>query len=205
MRTSRLLSSKKSRIQDYEPALINMPLLKRLIAEPDSNRRVRQKRLRWPILSAIAVAILCLYPQFLMWSVRGAEWHGAYAEIQGDEWLYSAYVKALIDGRPRRNDPYTGRDDGPQGVQPESLFSIQFVPAYLIAIPARLLGMSASSAFIVIGVISPFLACLAIAWLLIKVSNDYRFSSAAAVLVIAFGGLAAGTGLIACCDSVRYY
>ena len=174
-----------------------MPVLKRLVAEP--------KRLRWPILSAIAVAILCLYPQFLMWSVRGVEWHGAYAEIQGDEWLYSAYIQALIDGRPRRNDPYTGRDDGPQGIQPESLFSIQFVPAYLIATPARLLGMSASSAFIVLGVISPFLACLAIAWLLIKVSNDYRFSAAAAVLVIAFGGLAAGTGLIACCGSVRYY
>src|SRR6476469_6237569 len=99
------------------------------------------------ILGAIAVTLLSLYPQLLMWGARGREWNGTYAEIHGDEWVYSSYVQALIDGRPRRNDPYTGRDDRPDSPQPESLFSIQLVPAYVIALPARLLGLSSSSAF----------------------------------------------------------
>src|SRR6185295_9454426 len=105
--------------------------------------------------------LLSQLPQVLMWGSRGAEWNGTYAELHGDEWVYSAYVQALIDGRPRRNDAYTGRDNGPTTVQPESLFSIQFLPAYAIAIPARLLGVSSSAAFIVLGIVAPFFSCLA--------------------------------------------
>ena len=40
---------------------------------------------------------------------RGAEWHGAYALVDGDEFLYSAYINALIENRPRRNDPELAR------------------------------------------------------------------------------------------------
>ncbi|MDQ3667666.1 MAG: hypothetical protein M3410_14045, partial [Acidobacteriota bacterium] len=134
--------------------------------------------------------------QLLMWGVRGREWNGAYAEFHGDEWVYSAYVQALIDGRPRRNDPYTGRDDGPDQTQPESLFSIQFVPAYLIAVPARLLGISSSTAFIALGFVVPFFACLAIFWLLANLTQDHRLAAAGSVLVLCFGALAAGTGII---------
>jgi hypothetical protein len=111
---------------------------------------------KWMVWGAIAITVLSVYPQLLMWGARGREWNGTYAEIHGDEWVYSAYVQALIDGRPRRNDPYTGRDDRPGDAQPESLFSIQFVPAYMIAAPAKLLRLSSSTAFIVLGILAPF-------------------------------------------------
>jgi hypothetical protein len=151
---------------------------------------------KWGIWAALAVTLLSLYPQLLMWSVRGHEWNGAYAEFHGDEWVYSAYVQALIDGRPRRNDPYTGRDDRPNQAQPESLFSIQFVPAYLIAMPARLLGISSSTAFIALGFLVPFCACLAIFWLLANLTQDHRLAAAGSIIVLCFGALAAGAGII---------
>src|SRR6267154_6628742 len=104
---------------------------------------------RWGALAALAISIVALYPQINLWIARGSAWHGSYVLTQGDEVAYSAYINALIDGRPRRNDPFSGRDDERNSRQPESLFSIQFVPAYLIAFPARALGISASTAFIV--------------------------------------------------------
>jgi len=148
------------------------------------------------VWGAVAVTLLSLYPQLLMWGVRGREWNGAYAELHGDEWVYSAYVQALIDGRPRRNDPYTGRDDRPDQPQPESLFSIQFVPAYLIAMTARLLGISSSTAFIALGFLVPFFSCLAIFWLLANLTGDHRLAAAGSVIVLCFGALAAGAGII---------
>lgn len=151
---------------------------------------------KWGILAAIFVTLVALIPQFFMWGTRGSQWNGSYAEQHGDEWVYSAYVQALIDGRPRRNDPYTGRDERPGQQLPESLFSIQFVPAYLIAGPARLLGISSSTAFILLGIIAPFLSCLAIFWLLANVTEDERLASAAALIVLSFGALAAGQGLV---------
>lgn len=152
------------------------------------------ENLKWVVWSAVAVTLIALYPQLLMWGVRGSEWNGSYAQIHGDEWLYSAYVQALIDGRPRRSDPYTGRDEVPGQPQPESVFSIQFVPAYLIAIPARLLGISSSTAFIVLGILTPFLSCLAIFWLIKSVTKDHRLAAAGSLVVLCFGGLAAGQG-----------
>ena len=151
---------------------------------------------KWGIWAAVAMTLLSLYPQVLMWGVRNRDWNGAYAQVNGDEWVYSAYVQALIDGRPRRNDPYTGRDDRPDHPQPESLFSIQFVPAYLIAVPARLVGISSSTAFIVLGILTPFFSCLAIFWLLANLTRDYRIAAAGCILVLCFGGLAAGVGAV---------
>lgn len=151
---------------------------------------------KWGILAAVVVTLLALIPQFLMWGTRGAQWNGSYAEQHGDEWVYSAYVQALIDGRPRRNDPYTGRDERSGEQLPESLFSIQFVPAYLIAVPARVLGISSSTAFILLGIIAPFLSCLAIFWLLLNVTDDERLAGAGALIVLCFGALAAGQGLL---------
>src|SRR6185369_14202460 len=139
---------------------------------------------RWAIWASIAVTLLSLYPQFLMWSTRGREWNGSYAQLHGDEWFYSAYIQALIDGRPRRNDPYTGRDDIPGSPQPESLFSIQFVPAYLIATPARIFGLSSSTAFIVLGILAPLLASLALFWLIQNLTPDHRLAAAGSIVVL---------------------
>ena len=73
------------------------------------------------MIAAVFLAIFCLYPQFKMFYMRGGEWNGHYAYNDIDELAYASYVRALIDGRPRKNDPYTGRDDAPASPQPESL------------------------------------------------------------------------------------
>lgn len=151
---------------------------------------------KWGVLAAVAITLLSLIPQFFMWGTRGSQWNGSYAEFHGDEWVYSAYVQALIDGRPRRNDPYTGRDERPGRPQPESLFSIQFAPAYLIAAPARALGISSSTAFILLGIVAPFLSCLTIFWLLANITQDEKLASVGALVVLTFGALAAGQGLV---------
>ncbi len=156
----------------------------------------KTKEWKFAVWGALAFTLLSLYPQFLMWGVRGRNWNGSYAELHGDEWVYSAYVQALIDGRPRRNDSYTGRDDRSGAHQPESLFSIQFVPAYLVALPARLVGVSSSTAFIVLAVLAPFLACLAIFWLLFNLTRDGKLAAGGSVIILCFGALAAGQGLI---------
>ena len=143
---------------------------------------------KWMIWSAIAITMLSLYPQILMWGARGRDWNGTYAEIHGDEWVYSAYIQALIDGRPRRSDPYTGRDDRPGDPKPESLFSIQFVPAYMIAVPARLLRISSSTAFIILGLLAPFFASLAIFWLIFNLIREHKLAAAGSLIVLCLGG-----------------
>ena len=77
-------------------------------------------KLRWRfgVVAAIFLAIFCLYPQFKMFYLRGSEWNGHYAYNDIDEVAYASYVRALIDGRPRKNDPYSGRDESPATPQP---------------------------------------------------------------------------------------
>src|SRR5205807_9787763 len=108
---------------------------------------------KWGALAALAMTLIGLYPQINLWLARGTQWQGSYVLTQGDEIAYSAYVNALIDGRPRRNDPFNGRDDVPGKPTYESLFSIQFLPAYATALPARLLGLSIDTSFICLFVI----------------------------------------------------
>lgn len=159
-------------------------------------RRSEIKSGKWAVWAAFAITLLSVYPQLVMWGVRGREWNGSFAEVDGDEWAYSAYIQALIDGRPRRNDPYTGRDESTGHPVPESLFSIQFVPAYAIAGPARLVGASSSTAFIALAVWGPFFSCLAIFWLITNVIKDNRLAAVGSVVVLCFGALAAGQGVV---------
>src|SRR6266508_5720330 len=114
--------------------------------------------LKWCGLVVTAITFLSLLPQLHFWFVRGSEWQGAYAILQPDESLYSAYINALIDGRPRRNDPFAGRDSIPTSPLPESTFSIQFTPSFAIAWLARAFHLSASSAFIALLTIAGLLA-----------------------------------------------
>jgi hypothetical protein len=151
-------------------------------------------RWKWGLFAAIGMTLLALYPQVNLCLARGREWNGAYATIHGDEVAYSAYIQALIDGRPRRNNPYTGRDDMPGAPQPESLFSIQFIPAYAIALPARALGVSAATAFIALLVLTAAGTTLTIFWLLVTLTGDERLAAAGALAVLCFGTLAAGQG-----------
>src|SRR5215510_13167899 len=115
-------------------------------------------------LAALAMVVLSMIPQIHLWLVRGREWNGAYVTIQGDEPLYVAYINSLIDGRARRNDPYGGKDDRPTAHLPESTFSIQFIPPYVITLFARLFGASASTAMTALLGVGALLASIALYW-----------------------------------------
>jgi hypothetical protein len=153
-------------------------------------------RWRFGIIAGLFLAVFSLYPQFKMFYLRGAEWNGHYAYNDIDEVAYAAYLKALIDGRPRKNDPYTGRDDAPENPQPESLFSIQFAAPYSIAIPARIFGVGAPWAMTISGAVAAFLTALAIFWLLGMITGDSLFAMAGSLIVLAGGALFAGEGAI---------
>src|SRR5258707_589888 len=88
-------------------------------------------------LVCLAMVLLSLMPQIHLWCLRGRDWNGAYVSPHGDEMLYSAYINALIDDRPRRNDPFDAKDSTSSAPLPESTFSIQVVPAYVISFVAR--------------------------------------------------------------------
>ena len=149
---------------------------------------------KWGALAAVGMMLLALWPQMNMWIARGGNWQGSYVAVQVDEVSYSAYINALIDGRPRRNDPYSGRDDRPNQPRQESLFSIQFVPAYAIALPARILGVSTSTAFIALMAIVAVASSLAIFWLLTSVTGDSRLAATGVVVTLCLGMMVASQG-----------
>ena len=144
---------------------------------------------KWGALAALALTVIALYPQINLWLSRGKDWHGSYVMTQGDEVIYSAYVNALIDGRPRKNDPFNGRDVSPGQPAYETLNSIQFVPAYLIAWPARAFGLNASTAYIWLLAIAAFAASLAIFWLLATLTGDSKSAAAGTLITLCFGAV----------------
>jgi hypothetical protein len=155
-------------------------------------------KLRWRfgVLAGIFLAIFCLYPQFKMVYLRGEEWNGHYAYNDIDEVAYASYVRALIDGRPRKNDPYTGHDESPDTPQPESLFSIQFAAPFTIAVPARVFGIGTPWAMTVAGAVAGFLAAFAAFWFIGKITGDNWYAMAASLGIFCFGTLAAGEGAV---------
>lgn len=155
-------------------------------------------RWRYGIVAGIFLAIFSLYPQAKLVYNRGwSEWNGNYAYNDIDEVAYAAYINALIDGRPRKNDPYTGRDDSPEDPQPESLFSIQFAAPYTVALPARVLGVGAPWAMTISGALAAFLAALAVFWLIAMITRgDGLYAMAGALAVLAGGALFAGEGAV---------
>jgi hypothetical protein len=155
-----------------------------------------QLRWRWGVLAGVAMMILALYPQLNLWAIRGYDWNGAYAYNDIDEVAYAAYLEALIEGRPRLSDPFTGRDDAPGSRQPESLFSIQFIPPYAIALLARPLGLGASTMMIITGALAALATALALFWLIGMLTNDERIAAAGALMVLCLGTLACAQGAI---------
>ena len=149
------------------------------------------------ILAAVILAILAVYPQWnLQKKLRGDRFQGAFASADLDEMAYASYLQALIDGRPRKNDPYTGRDTSPENPQPESLFSIQFFPAYLTAIPARILGLSASQMMPVLSVVSAFLTAVALFWLIFSMTADAFLAMVGTLVVMTGSALIVGLGAV---------
>jgi hypothetical protein len=155
-------------------------------------------KLRWRfgVVAAIFLAIFCLYPQLKMFYLRGSEWNGHYAYNDIDEVAYASYVRALIDGRPRKNDPYSGHDESPQDPQPESLFSIQFAAPYTVALPARVLGIGTPWAMTLSGAFAGFFSALAGFWLIARMTGSNWYGMAGSLVVFAGGALAAGEGAV---------
>ena len=153
-------------------------------------------KLRFGIIAGLFLVVFSLYPQLKLWYVRGGDWQGNYAYNDIDEVAYASYVKALIDGRPRKNDPYTGRDDSPEHPQPESLFSIQFAAPYTLALPARVFGLSAPWMMIIGGAVAAFLTALAIFWFLYQLVGSNWNAMAGSLVTLAGGALFAGEGAI---------
>ncbi len=151
---------------------------------------------RFGIIAGIIVALFGFYPQLALWSERGAEWNGTFASNDLDETAYAAYLQALIDGRPRKNDPYSGRDETIETPQAESIFSIQFLPPLAISIPARLFGLDASNTFILLSIAASFSTALSLFWLLAQVTGDNRFAFVGTLLILFGGALASGNGVI---------
>ena len=146
------------------------------------------------LIPAAAMLFLALLPQIALWLGGQGQWNGSYFVSNYDEPAYSAYVNALIRGEPRRNDPFVGLADNPKTPQPETLYSIQFIPPYVIAIPARLLGLNASTAFILLSAFIAVFSVLAIYKLLIDVTGDRLVSAIGPLVILCLGTAAALQG-----------
>ena len=133
----------------------------------------------------------------ILWYDRGKEWQGAYATLHADEYLYSAYISSLVDGRPRRNDPFTGRPDSENPNIPETAFSIQFLPAYELVFVAKLLGGSVPATFIALSVFAALAASLALYWLIGSLTGNPRLAATGTLLVLTGGTLCGAQGAIA--------
>ena len=149
-------------------------------------------RWRWGLVPSLFLLLLSLYPQLRLWQMRGRDWQGNYAYNDIDEVAYAAYLNALADGRPRRNDPYTGYDD----TRAESIFSIQFVTPYVFAKLARSLGGGGPLAMMLVAAWAGAATGLALFWLIAALTGDARWGVAGALLVICGGTLAVGQGAI---------
>ena len=141
------------------------------------------QQLKQGIFAALVLAFITSIPQFYLIYERGFSWNGGYANIDMDEFGYSAYLNALIDGRPRRNDPYTGRDNG----QVETFTSIQFVPGYALAMPARLFHLSASTIFILLLPLATIAAALAVFALLVELTGNVQLAAIGSLGVFCLG------------------
>lgn len=133
----------------------------------------------------------------ILWYDRGREWQGAYATLHADEYLYSAYISSLVDGRPRRNDPFTGRPDSENPNVPETAFSIQFLPAYELVFVAKLLGGSVPATFMVLSLLGALAASLALYWLVGSLTGNARLAATGTLLVLTGGTLCGAQGAIA--------
>jgi len=149
---------------------------------------------RYGLFTALLITLLSIWPQLDLWWVRGSDYQGAYAFAQYDEDMYAQYLNGIIAGRPRRSDPLIELQ-GDQ-VTPESFFSIQFVQPFLLAMVARVTGLSTWRIFILLSPLVAFLSTLIIFYLLIFFIGDVRLAFCGSLFIICLGTLAGGGGFI---------
>jgi len=153
-----------------------------------------KRLIRWKFgaLAGLAVALVTMIPQLSLWIERGREVQGAYAIVDPDELVYSAYLNSIINRRSRRNDPYFGGTS----TKHETYFSIQFLPAYALAFVANLFSISAATVFILFTPLFAFLSSLAVFWLLSEVTGDGKAAAIGVLLVLLCGILASANLLV---------
>ncbi|MFL6227750.1 MAG: hypothetical protein ACJ741_03110 [Pyrinomonadaceae bacterium] len=140
----------------------------------------------WPhgALAVAAILLLAVVPQIHFRLVRGAAWNGEVAYAHGDEVTYVSYINARLSGRPRRSDPYSGRDERPGAPQAESYVSLQFVPPFVLVQVGKLLRLDASQVFLLLTVFAAAASALAVFWLLSLTLRDARLAACGAVAVL---------------------
>ena len=160
--------------------------------------RVLHQTKAWKLgaLAALAVVLVTLIPQVSLWAKTRSEWQGAYAYTDTDELAYSAYLNSLIHGKPRRNNPEAPTDPA-VALPHESIFSIQFIPPLVVAFVARLLGLTASTTFIILTPLMAFISSLAVFWLLMEITRDPRTAALGLLLILLCGVLASANLLTA--------
>jgi hypothetical protein len=144
----------------------------------------RNRRRRYGLLAATIVTLIGVAPQLYFCFQRGNQWNGGFAQTHGDESVYAAYLNALVDGRPRRNNPYTGRDDSRAQPVAESYLSVQPFPPVFIAKIARFSHLSTAKVFIALTALIAFASALAIFWLLSLLTKDDRLAAAGVLIVL---------------------
>jgi hypothetical protein len=142
------------------------------------------------------MTLLAIYPVVQLRTLRGVEWNGSFAYLQGDELIYAAYVNSLREGRPRCNNPYSGAQDRPGAPLGESAYSIQFVPAYVMALAGRALRLSTSGVFALLLVLVALSSSLIIFNLIETVTGDRRLAAAGVLFVLCLGGVPTLWGLL---------
>jgi hypothetical protein len=146
-------------------------------------------RRRYGAVAVLAILLLALGPHLYFMYKRGNAWKGLFPLTHGDEVVYAAYLNSQIDGRPRRSDPYTGRDDEPQRAQAESYFSIQFLPPSVLAMAARATGASTNQAFFALTFITAAFSALALFWMMKEILGDDREAAVGAIVVLTLGSV----------------
>jgi hypothetical protein len=162
----------------------------------------------WASLTGLLFAAVALAPQFDLLNERGTNWNGVYAVSEFDELAYMAYVQNVIDGKPRRSSPFSGRIDDARTPQKESLFSIQFFSTYPLALTARVLGLSGSQAMILLSAAVGFLSAFAVFSLFYALFQNAPLSFVGTTTVLFSGALVAGQGSVIAFispETLKYY
>jgi hypothetical protein len=183
------------------------------MSQPDKNLDqgkffAKKNVILWAAIIGIIFAFFSIAPQINLRYVRGEQYNGIYAINDLDEPAYAAYLQSQIDGKPRRNSPYSGVQDSLESPQKESLFSIQYFSSYPIVSVARLLNLSSTSAMILLSVITGFFSAVVLFWLIYIFTGEIPLALAGTFIVLFGGALAAGQGslmIIFFPENVQYY
>ena len=149
-------------------------------------------KLKFAIPVCLFMVFLSLFPQINLKMHRGENYNGSIAYYDFDEPAYAAYVKSLVNGKSRKNNPYIAKEN----LSDESLFSIQYIPPYVIATFAKLFGFSVETSFILVSIFCAFFTALAVFWLIGGLTEDSLLALIGSLTVLVFGTLLAGQGAL---------